>query len=233
MEPPWSNMRLMARLLDHQGGTHLRAAMATAAAAVLALASCTYGEPKRALELEHAVADDGSKLAIAAERYVWQRPTGIAAFPTGGLIKVTDQAVDVYVVDLASKKILYRHAIDTPGRGSMHSFSAWVLGWQGNDVYVKMHGCLPGFWTSYKGCYGEREQGFVYRVSRDGVEPAGEPVPPLRRHRYLGGATGRDARPNERAYFSLGDGVWIHHGSRGPREQLLRVNGQDLEEVLD
>lgn len=211
----------------------MKAAIATAFTALLGLASCTYGEKRQVIDLEYAISDDGAMVAVSAERHISQSATGIAAFPSGGVSRVTDQMVDVYFVDLASKKILYRHVIDPPGNGAMEALNVWVMGWQGGDAYVKLIGCLPGFWTSYRGCHGERRQEFVYRVSRHGVEPADEPEPPLRRHLYLGGSTGGDARRGERSYLSTRDGVWIHHGNRGTREQLLRINGKDLEEVVD
>lgn len=209
------------------------AVLAVAAAVPGGLAACTYGEPRQALELEHAFADDGSKLAIAAQRHLWQRPTGLAAFPAGGSPRITEQFVDVYVMDMGSREILYRHAIDPPGAQSMEALEARVLGWQGDDVYVKLLGCEPGFGVSYKGCNGERRQAYVYRISWNGAEAAYEPVPALRRYPYPDGAAGREGRPGERPYLSLGDGVWIHYGARGPREQLLKVNGHDLEQVPD
>lgn len=185
------------------------------------------------LDLDFLISDDGSKAVISAERFVLHRPTGIAAFPDGGPPKVTDQIVDVYVVDLASKKILYRHAIDPPGEGSMQALETWPLGWQGDDVYVKLASCLPGFWTSYKGCNGERRKTYVYKISSRGVDPAAEPSPPLPRHENFAGTAGPDAPHWERSYLSTTDGVWIQHGAKGPREPLLRLNGQDLEQVVD
>lgn len=185
------------------------------------------------LNLEYAIADDESKAAISAERYVLHRPTGIAAFPDGGSPKVTDQVVDVYVVDLASGKILYKHAIDPPGEGSMSGLSTWLLGWKGDDVYLKLTGCTSGFRTQYKGCGPERRKTYVYKVSRHDVEPAGLPAPRLRRHQRFGGIAGADSPGGTRSYLSTTDGVWIQHGARGPREPLLRVNGHELEQVAD
>lgn len=206
---------------------------AIAIAAFLALASCTYGEQTGMLELEYVVADDGSKAAITGQRYVLHRPTGIAAFPDGGKPKVTDQVVDVYVVDLASRKLLYRHAIDPPGERSMSSLSTWPLGWKGDDVYVQLTGCESNPGASFKGCDDERRKTHVYKVSRQGVEPAGPPSPPLRRHKRFGGIAGSGSPAGTRSYLSTVDGVWIRHGARGPREQILRVDGQQLEQVVD
>ncbi|MGY1424500.1 hypothetical protein [Lysobacter sp. A289] len=204
-------------------------------AAFLVLTSCTYGEPTSRLELDYAIADDESKVAISAERYVVQRATGISALPSGGFAKITAQMVDVYVVDLTSGKILYKHAVDPPGERSMTALETWLLGWKGDDVYLKMTGCESGFRTSYKGCGPERRKTYVYKVSRHDVEPAGVPVPRLRRHRVFGGIAGADSPGGTRSYLSTTetDGVWIHRGARGPREPLLRVNGHELEQVAD
>jgi len=211
----------------------LRAKTAIAAAALLALAACTYAEPKGMLDLDSAYGNDGSRAAVAVHRYLLHRPTGIAAFPDGGVAKITDQVVDVYVVDLASRKLLYAHAIDPPGKRSMVALDAWLLGWQGDDAYVRLTGCPAGFWTRYKGCHGDLRKTYVYKVSRDGAELAGEPLPELRRHRKLDKIVGPEIPDSERNHLSTDDGVWVRRGATGPRALVLRLDGQRLEPVVD
>ncbi len=201
--------------------------------AFLVLASCTYGEPTGMLELDYVIDDGGSRAAILAERHVIQRPTGVAAFPDGGSPKVTDQFLDVYVVDLATRRILYRHTIDPPGKQGMASLTTWLPGWKDEAVYVRLEGCAAGLRTAFKGCEAERRQAHVYRVSSDGVEPADLPASRLARHKRFGGVAGAGAPSGTRSYLSTSDGVWIQHGAGGPREPLLRVNGQRLEQVVD
>ncbi|HZW19265.1 MAG TPA: hypothetical protein VFF71_10715 [Luteimonas sp.] len=203
-------------------------------AALLVLASCTYGEQTRVLTFKYAIADDDSKVAILAMRYVLHRPTGIAAFPDGGSPKVTDQAVEVYVVDPVSRKILYRHAVGPPGERGMVGLTAWLSGWQADAVYVKLTGCEPGFLTSYRGCGDERRRTLAYRVSGDAVEPVAWPAPAPRPNTRFGRAVAPGASSKPRAYLVSDDeGVWIRHGMQGPREPLLAIRGQALEEIVD
>lgn len=212
----------------------MRTTVTAIVVALLALASCTYGEQTRLFDLDNLVSGDESKAAILAEHAVLHRPTGLAAFPDGGSPKRTDHTLDVYVVDLASRKILYRHAIPLPREWSKSSLSAWLLGWKDDDVYVKLTGCISNFRTWYKGCGMQQRATHVYRVSRRGAEPAEPPSTRLVRQKNFGGPR-PDAPSGMRSYLtSNDDGVWIKHGMRGKREPLLRVvGGRELEQIVD
>lgn len=202
--------------------------------ALLGLASCTYGEHRKMLDLEYAIADDDSKVAILAVRYVWQRPTGIAAFPDGGKPRITDRAVEVYVVDPVSRRLLYRHAVGTPEDLGMDGLEAGMSGWQSGAVHVRLDGCEPGFVTSYKGCNGARRGTHAYRVSADAVEPAPWPVPAPSRNTRFGPDLAPGASTQAGAYLTSDDGgVWIQHGRQGPRELLIAIRGQALQPVVD
>lgn len=185
------------------------------------------------LELDYVIDDGGSKAAILAERCVIHRPTGIAAFPDGGSPKVTDQFLDVYVVDLATREILYRRTIDPPGERSMSALTTQLLGWADEDVYVRVSGCRSDFRTWFKGCDTASRETHVYKVSKHGIEAAGLPVSQLVRHKRFGGVAGPSSPAGTRSYLSTTDGVWIQHGARGPREPLLRINGHELEQIAD
>lgn len=199
--------------------------------AFIALTSCTYAEPVSILKLDYAISDNESMAAIVAERSAVHRPTGFAAFPDGGLPRITRQFVDVYVISPESRQILYKHTIDPPGERSLVALSTWLPGWKDNDVYVTLSGCESSFHTWRTGCNGERRKTYTYRVSGADVEQVDSPAPSLVRHRRFGGEPGPDSPVGARSYISTRDGVWIVRGADGEREALLVINGYKLEQA--
>lgn len=195
----------------------------------LLLMSCTYGERIRMLDFDQAVDGDGGKVAVMVHHYLWHRPTGLAAFPDGGSPKITDEYVDVYLVDLHTRRILHAHTIEPSADGGFDVGSAWLAGWRDDVAYLKLTGCDAGFITSYKGCNGERVQTRVHALTVQGVARVDSGPPGMRRSQRLGG---KGEWPDG-AYVSAGEeGVWIVPGADQERIALLTIDGVRLEEVV-
>ena len=116
-------------------------------AAVLS-AGCTYGEPEVSARVQNvALSEDSRYLAAAVifERY--RPPTGLSAFPDGGVRKLLEQRADLYIIDLVRREIVLEATAAAP-ESQRSSFSPWIVGWSGTRVYMKITGCPE----SFRGC---------------------------------------------------------------------------------
>lgn len=109
--------------------------------AFLAVA-CTHADPEiQARTRNVALSPDGEYLAVMVEYQRLRRPTGLTAFPDGGITKTLDQRADLYVVDLSTRSMVFEGSVPAPGDRQI-SFSPWLVGWTTDRrVYFKITGC--------------------------------------------------------------------------------------------
>jgi hypothetical protein len=84
--------------------------------------------------------------AVSFERY--RLPTGLSAFPDGGVRKLLEQRADLYIVDLVNREIVLEANVAPPER-LRSSFSPWITGWSGTRVYMQITGCPE---SALRGC---------------------------------------------------------------------------------
>ena len=194
-----------------------------ALALLLSVTACTYGPPMDHLSVQNvAIKPDGSRLAVAVKFERYRNPTGLAAFPDGGVPKVLEQRADVYVVSLPQGTVLSRLEVPAPEANRV-SFKPWLMGWEGDRVFLRITGC-PG--QPGDECYGPLIRATVYSVGPDGrVQPDAAPK-----------SASLVSTINEGAsYLSAGTepyGISIGTQPGLPRTPLLRFSAQKLEPVL-
>jgi hypothetical protein len=134
---PFKSMR---RVFDHWKVLSPRW-IVTFGAAVLC-AACTYADPEVQVRTRNvALSPDGAYLAVMVEYERLRRPTGLAAFPDGGITKKLDQRADLYVVDLGTRSMVFEGSVPAPSNRQI-SFSPWLVGWTTDRrVYFKITGC--------------------------------------------------------------------------------------------
>jgi hypothetical protein len=190
-------------------------------AAVLT-AACTYGPAEDHVNVQNvALRPDGARVAVIVRYRRTQPPTGLSAFPDGGVARVIAQRADLYVVDPRSRTFVHRGETQAP-RDQSVSFSPWLMGWDGDTVYFKITGC-PG--SPGAECHGPLVRTSVYALSATGHVAAAEPpAPPVL----------LSTRGEASEYLSVGVepyGVSIGTRLGAPRTPLMRFAGQRLELV--
>jgi hypothetical protein len=190
--------------------------------AAILTAGCTYGPPEDRVNVQNvALRPDGSRIAVIVRYRRTQPPTGLSAFPDGGVARVLAQRADLYVVDLRSRTLAYRGEVPAPPDHSV-SFSPWLMGWDSDTVYFKITGC-PG--SPGAECYGSLVRTSVYALSATGqLAPAGSsPTPVL-----------VSTRSSASEYLIVGvEPYRVSIGVRlgAPRTPLMRFVGERLELV--
>lgn len=193
-----------------------------ASALLLLLAACTYGSPQDHLSVQNvALKPDGSRLAVVVRFERSRSPTGLAAFPDGGVRKVLEQRADLYVVSLPQRTLLARHTLSAP---EIHrvSFNPWLMGWEGDELLLRITGCPPAPGNE---CYGPLVKASVFAISAEGrVAPDTAP----RRPALISSINSASA------YVSVGVepyGVSIANQPGQARTPLMQFSGQDLQPV--
>lgn len=193
-----------------------------ASAPLLLLAACTYGPPQDHLSVQNvALKPDGSRLAVVVRFERSRSPTGLAAFPDGGVPKVLEQRADVYVVSLPQRALLAHHTLSAP---EIHrvSFNPWLMGWEGDQLLLRITGCAgaPG-----DECYGPLVKASVFAISAEGRVA---PDTASRRPALISSINSASA------YVSVGVepyGVSIATQPGQTRTPLLQFSGQNLQPV--
>lgn len=105
------------------------------------LISCTHGPPFVRMKVENARAKPDSHVIAVAVHYMQLRdPTGfINTFPNGGVSKVLDKKVMIYLCNIDTLEVS-RVAFISPPDSMKNSWSAWIIGWVGDSLYFKMTG---------------------------------------------------------------------------------------------
>jgi len=114
-----------------------------------ALAACTYARPTPMVRVaNHVVRAGTDSIAVAVLAATRRRPTGLAAFPDGGIPRIEHQHALFYLCvphAVAPAPLLRRVAI-VPRPDSLRSaFTPWVSDWDGADRLVAS---LRGYTTT-------------------------------------------------------------------------------------
>ena len=111
-----------------------------AALASLALVACTYGPPRRTQHVA-GVLDDSTRatVAILQAYHVHRPPTGLSAFPDGGVARTIEEGIEVLRCDRASGRVTLLARI-LRGPDIRSEFSATPVRWQGDTLVVRLHG---------------------------------------------------------------------------------------------
>ena len=68
---------------------------------ILGTVSCTYKDPEILADINSKVAKPNSHILVVGTRYIkWQWPSGISAFPNGGIPKFLEQEARIYLCDI-------------------------------------------------------------------------------------------------------------------------------------
>lgn len=133
-------------------------------AALILVAGCTYGPVEEWARIENEVVRPDTLQFAVAIRYERFRPaTGIAAFPNGGVPNYLEQTIIVHLVDLSTDDIVELARIEAPDQ-LQTGFSARMIGWKGEIVFLVLSGC-PG-----SGCSSDQWQFRYFSLSAN-AEP--------------------------------------------------------------
>ena len=138
-----------------------------AIAALIGLASCSYGPSETSVTIENAIAKRGTHVFAFSTSYAQlQRPTGIlSTFPDGGAPKIESREARVYLVSADTLKIDLVASIPDFA-GIPEPKTVWLQGWRDEFLYFRLFG-YGGNSASGDDFSDKRE--YFYRVSPSGV----------------------------------------------------------------
>lgn len=100
--------------------------------------ACTYRDPEIYSDIENVRAKPGTHLIAVAVKYLkWQWPSGVNAFPNGGVPRVLEQEARIYLGDVNRPGDLKRIVL-TFNPKQYPNIAPWVLGWRGDTVYFQV-----------------------------------------------------------------------------------------------
>jgi hypothetical protein len=141
------------------------------------LAACTYGPTETHRRVQNvALKADGTRVAVLVKIESYRPATGLAAFPDGGVPKMLLQAAHLYVVNVVSPVVEQRIPVKAP-RQHRNSFNPWLIGWDGDSVYMQITGCAgePG-----DECWGPLVTRTILKLQQGGDLVPASDVPLLR-----------------------------------------------------
>lgn len=209
---------MAARFCDKSPGCRVLSAISVALS--LRTLGCTYGEPVERAIIQNVAVKPGSSVLAAMLRYErFRPPTGLSAFPDGGVPRVLELRADVCILDMASGTVLRRAEIAAPAANRV-SFGPWIAGWERDTLFLSMTGC-PG--QPGDECYGSLVKTTRYRLGSDGSVVEISEFPKL---------TLTQADRNESGRF-LGaskdsKGISIATEQLGPYRPAFRIDGARL-----
>lgn len=129
----------------------------------IALGGCTFSEPIDSGSLESVLRVPDKRLFVASAIHkVYKEPTGfVNTFPNGGVTKILEQSVRVYLVDGESGLIRVIFESTAP-KELETSFGADVLGFKEGLVFFQLSGCEG------KECHGDLNNYKYYSISLNG-----------------------------------------------------------------
>ncbi|PPI83022.1 hypothetical protein KEHDKFFH_16425 [Marinobacter maroccanus] len=144
------------------GGKLIRSAVVLLCATFLA--SCSYGPPQIRAYITNARAKpDSHWIAVAVEYQHYQEPTGINAFPNGGIPKYLSEKVKIYLCNVETLEVR-RLVSATPPDIVKLGWQPWVLGWVGESLYFQISGQKGTSLNETK------TNKVVYRIDGDGQD---------------------------------------------------------------
>lgn len=188
-------------------------------AGLLALSGCTYGPPQHRIQIQQVRGRPETRTFAAI---VWSEvrseATGLAAFPDGGVAKIRDQSVTIYVADVDQHAVRRVGQIRIPPEME-NSRQPFLPGWKGSSFYVTVSGCPhPG-----AECNDKRLRRAAYRVDENGTMTRVDTVPErLEREPGMGARA-----PGERVYMRIYerlDTVFVRTVDEGPFAPLFILN---------
>lgn len=180
-------------------------------AALLAMSACTYGPPQHRIQIQQAEGRPESRTFAAI---VWsevrREATGLAAFPDGGVAKIRDQSVTIYVADVDQRTVRRVGQIRIPPEME-NSRQPFLPGWKGSSFYVQVSGCP----NPHAECNDKILRRAAYRVDENGMMTRVDTVPPrLEREPGMGARA-----PGEQVYMRISatrDTVFVRTEDGGP-----------------
>jgi hypothetical protein len=189
--------------------------------AAFLVAGCTYADPEVQVRTRNvSLSPDGEYLAVMVEFERLRRPTGLAAFPDGGTTKKLEQRADLYVVELASRSMVFQGSVPAP-IDRQRSFSPWLVGWTTDRrLYFKISGCPAS--SSASECQGHLNGRSLYAYSLGGsISEAASHEATALSSRIIGKS--RHLSAGTEPY-----GVSLSQESGAPRSPLLKFVGEQL-----
>ncbi|MDH3423149.1 MAG: hypothetical protein OEN00_09150 [Gemmatimonadota bacterium] len=185
---------------------------------VALVSGCTYGPVEERAVIAQLLRLGESYQAIAVVQHdVFQRPTGLSAFPDGGRWRYLERRGIEYLVDSESREIRELASQDAPDE-LWESFAVHVAGLDGDTVaYLRLTGC-----PRRGECYPGLQQQRVLRLSTvGGVRPTPELPPGIRLPGVMAAR-----RPGELSYVRFGiagDTITARFDENGTAERLFRI----------
>ena len=105
---------------------------------ILGIISCTYKDPEILAHIySKAAKPDSHTLVVGTQYILWKRPSGISAFPNGGIAKILEQEARLYFCDVDDPANIRRVAVVFDPQ----QYSAPrpdILGWQGEVIFFRV-----------------------------------------------------------------------------------------------
>jgi hypothetical protein len=198
--------------------------MRSAAVTIFAMVTlgCTYGPAEDLVAVQNvALRSDGRVLAAIVKYERSRPPTGVAAFPDGGVPRILEQRADLYVFDLETNAMLFQGSMAAPPNRRV-SFSPWLIGWANDRVYFQITGCSgsPG-----SDCHGPLVGTSLLTLAEDGTIVASAAPASITLQSSVIDATKFVAVGTE-SY-----GVSVRYERGAPRSPVLRFAGERLEPI--
>lgn len=100
--------------------------------------ACTYRDPEIYADIENVRAKPGTHFIAVAVKYLkWQWPSGINAFPNGGVPRVLEQEARIYLGDV-NRPADFQRLVLTFNPKEYPNIAPWILGWQEDTVYFQV-----------------------------------------------------------------------------------------------
>lgn len=186
---------------------------------IIQMTACTYGPPRQRIWIEQA---EGRPETRTFAAIVWSEirseATGIAAFPDGGVPKIRDQSVALYVADVDRGTVRRIGQIQIAPE-MKNSHQPFLSGWKGSSFYVQVSGC-PDLHAERNDAQLRRA---AYRIDEDGAIARVDSVP-----RALEREPGMGARaPGELVYMRISasrDTIYVRTDEAGPLTAYFVLN---------
>jgi hypothetical protein len=131
----------------------------------LILSGCSYGSPVTASSIVNVSRIPESRIiAVLVQRTTLRRPEGLAAFPDGGKSKILGAEAAIYLFDI-DKKVLRMLCVFRNSSNQLIGFSPWLIGWEGEDLYLQTRGCAPTWEVDSHGCWEPQITSQYYKVN--------------------------------------------------------------------